>query len=86
MRTIDEVSEPQGVPRVFFTRHETALALGHQSVATVDRLIKSGALRAARIGARVVVSAEAIEEFRREVEGVMKTEVRHTVQRDPVTP
>ena len=51
----------------FLKREETAQDL-RVSVTTVDRLIKAGKLRAARIGRRVVVSPQAIEQFRREAE------------------
>ena len=47
----------------FLDRQETAHEL-RVSVPTVDRLIKSGELRAARIGRRVVVSPQAINAFR----------------------
>jgi excisionase family DNA binding protein len=52
---------------VFFGRRITAERLG-VSVPTVDRLIAAGKLRAGKIGRRVVVSDQAIEEFRQEVE------------------
>jgi excisionase family DNA binding protein len=48
----------------FFGRKDAAMKLG-VSVATVDRQIKAGRLRAAHIGRRVVVSAQALDEFRR---------------------
>jgi excisionase family DNA binding protein len=51
----------------FLDREETAHEL-RVSVSTVDRLIKAGQLRAARIGRRVVVSPQAIEQFRRKAE------------------
>jgi excisionase family DNA binding protein len=53
--------------RVFYSRREAAGALGI-SVPTIDRLIHAGKLRAARIGRRVVVSPEALSQFRREAE------------------
>jgi excisionase family DNA binding protein len=51
----------------FLDREETARDL-RVSVTTVDRLIKAGKLRAARIGRRVVVSPQAIDQFRRQAE------------------
>lgn len=39
------------------------------SVSTVDRLIRSGRLRAAKIGRRVVISAKAIDDCVRSLEG-----------------
>jgi excisionase family DNA binding protein len=59
--------QPDGIARVFLTREETAHALC-VSVTTVDRLIKSGRLRAAKIGRRVVCSPQAIEDFRKYAE------------------
>jgi excisionase family DNA binding protein len=53
--------------QTFLDREETARTL-RVSVTTVDRLIKSGRLRAARIGRRVVCSPQAIEAFRRDAE------------------
>jgi len=46
----------------YFTRKEAAARL-RISVATLDRAIAAGNLRVARIGARVVVSDVAIDEF-----------------------
>lgn len=54
-------------PQAFLDRNETAEVL-RVSTTTVDRLIKSGKLRAARIGRRVVVSPQAIEAFRQAAE------------------
>ncbi len=51
----------------FLDREETAHEL-RVSITTVDRLIKAGRLRAGRIGRRVVVSPQAIDQFRRDVE------------------
>ena len=51
----------------FFNRWETAREL-RVSVTTVDRLIKNGQLRAARIGRRVVISRQALDQFRRDAE------------------
>ena len=51
----------------FLDREEAARTL-RVSVTTIDRLIKAGKLRAAKIGRRVVVSHQAIEAFRREAE------------------
>jgi len=52
---------------VFYGRRITAERLG-VSIATLDRLIAGGRLRAGKIGSRVVVSDQAIEEFRQKVE------------------
>jgi len=60
-------SQEQQLAATFFDRHEAARRLAI-SVSTVDRLIRAGRLRAARIGRRVVVSPQAIDEFRRQVE------------------
>jgi excisionase family DNA binding protein len=51
----------------FFDREEAAGKL-RISVTTVDRLIKAGKLRAARIGRRVVISPQALDAFRRDAE------------------
>jgi excisionase family DNA binding protein len=51
----------------FLDRQQTAQQLS-VSVTTVDRLVKSGQLRAARIGRRVVVSPQAIAAFRVQAE------------------
>lgn len=51
----------------FLDREEAASTL-RVSVTTVDRLIKAGKLRAARIGRRVVVSPQAIDAFRQAAE------------------
>jgi excisionase family DNA binding protein len=51
----------------FLDREEAAQSL-RVSVSTLDRQIKAGKLRAARIGRRVVISPQAIDAFRRDVE------------------
>jgi excisionase family DNA binding protein len=51
----------------FFNRLESARTL-RVSVSTVDREIKSGRLRAARIRGRVVISAQALEDYRHALE------------------
>lgn len=47
-----------------YTRKEGAAWLG-VSVRTIDNLIKIKALRTQRIGSRVLIPVEALEEFRR---------------------
>lgn len=56
-----------GIPKLSkfnFTRKEGAEKLG-VSVRTIDTLIKIGALRTQKIGSRVLIPVEALEEFRR---------------------
>ena len=48
-----------------FTKEEIAIRY-RVSVATVDRWIKAGKLRPIRVGRRVLLSKEAVEDFLRE--------------------
>ena len=55
------------VVAAFFSRVQTAEVLGVH-VNTVDREIRAGRLRAGRIGSRVVISQQALEEYRERIE------------------
>src|SRR5262245_61866283 len=49
--------------RLAYSLHETAARLGGISVRSLQRLIASGALKAVRVGRRVLVPADALRAF-----------------------
>ena len=57
------VKPPAKIEKKLLSRAETALMLGDIHARTVDAMIKSGQLRAVKLGRRNMITAKSVEEL-----------------------